>query len=188
MSAANVATVTCPLGPRVRSFVGRKDNHNPAPDGLLPLAEDSVDYLLSLFSNKTISASELVALVGAHSTSRQFLTDKSRSGDPQDSTPGIWDVAFYRETLLPITPARIFRFESDVGLSRDERTKHVWTGFAGPFGQIPWNRAYAKAYVRMSLLGVYNINDLTECTEAVPLPVSLLRPPFLQRPCKHGRD
>lgn len=30
--AANVATVVCPLGPRVRTFVGRKDSSVPAPD------------------------------------------------------------------------------------------------------------------------------------------------------------
>lgn len=31
--AATTATVVCPLGPRVRSYVGRKDSSLPAPDG-----------------------------------------------------------------------------------------------------------------------------------------------------------
>jgi catalase (peroxidase I) len=31
--SANVATVVCPLGPRVRTYVGRKDSSTPAPDG-----------------------------------------------------------------------------------------------------------------------------------------------------------
>lgn len=30
---ANTATVTCPLGPRVRTYIGRIDNSNPAPNG-----------------------------------------------------------------------------------------------------------------------------------------------------------
>lgn len=30
---ANHATVTCPLGPRVRTYVGRVDSNQPAPDG-----------------------------------------------------------------------------------------------------------------------------------------------------------
>lgn len=29
-------------------------------------------------------------------------------------------------------------------------------------------QAYARAYIRMSLLGVNNINSLTECTKALP--------------------
>ena len=58
------AVVTCPLGPRIRSFVGRKDSSKPAPDGLLPDAKASADSLISLFEDKTISGHELAALLG----------------------------------------------------------------------------------------------------------------------------
>lgn len=44
--AANVATVTCPLGPRVKSFVGRNDSSKAAPEGRLPRADASAEYLL----------------------------------------------------------------------------------------------------------------------------------------------
>ncbi|UNI21317.1 Manganese peroxidase [Purpureocillium takamizusanense] len=175
--AANVATVTCPLGPRVRSFVGRKDSSNQAPDGLLPSPFDSADRLIELFSNKTISARELAALVGAHTTSQQFFVDPNRAGDPQDSTPGVWDVEFYGQTTDPNAPKRVFKFQSDVNLSKDERTKGAWTAFSGPTGQAPWNSAYARAYIRLSLLGVSNINNLTECTKALPLPVTSFTSP-----------
>ena len=87
---ANVATVVCPLGPRIRSFVGRKDNTKAGPTGLLPGEKDSASTLISLFSAKTIDAHDLVALVGAHTTSQQHFVDTSRSGDPQDSSPGVW--------------------------------------------------------------------------------------------------
>ncbi|KID79397.1 Peroxidase [Metarhizium brunneum] len=169
---ANVATVVCPLGPRVRSFVGRKDNANPSPDGLLPSPSDPADQLISLFANKTISANQLVALVGAHTTSQQFFVDTARAGDPQDSTPGVWDTNFYGETTDANSPKQVFKFQSDVSLSQDSRTKGAWTAFTGTQGQRPWNGAYAAAYVRMSMLGVYNTNDLTECTKALPLPIT----------------
>jgi manganese peroxidase len=138
--AANVGTVVCPLGPRVRSFVGRVDNSAPAPTGLLPSPFDSVDDLLDLFADKTIDAAGLVALVGAHTTSQQRFVDPSRAGDPQDRTPGVWDVQFYSETLNANSPQRIFKFQSDVLLSQDSRTSATWQGFSNQVtGQIPWN-------------------------------------------------
>lgn len=138
--AANVGTVVCPLGPRVRSFVGRVDNSAPAPTGLLPSPFDSVTDLLSLFADKTIDAPGLVALVGAHSTSQQRFVDPARAGDPQDRTPGVWDVQFYAETMNANSPQRIFKFQSDVLLSQDSRTRPTWLGFTSQLtGQIPWN-------------------------------------------------
>ena len=65
---ATVATVTCPLGPRIRSFVGRKDNPIPSMDGLLPDVTASADSLIQLFEDKTIKPHGLAALVGAHTT------------------------------------------------------------------------------------------------------------------------
>jgi manganese peroxidase len=35
-------------------------------------------------------------------------------------------------------------------------------------GQAIWNAAYSTAYVRLSLLGVNNINKLTDCTKTLP--------------------
>lgn len=146
--AANVGTVVCPLGPRVRSFVGRVDNPNPAPTGLLPDPSDSVDDLLDLFADKTINTADLVALVGAHSTSQQRFVDPSRAGDPQDRTPGVWDVQFYAETLNPNSPQRIFKFQSDISLSQDPRTRPTWLAFTGQVnGQIPWNLVSLSVHV-----------------------------------------
>ncbi|CCF34464.1 peroxidase [Colletotrichum higginsianum] len=167
--SANVATVSCPLGPRVRTFVGRKDSSTPATKNLLPDPSDSSAKLFKLFGEKSFTPAGLVALLGAHSTSQQRFVDPSRADSPQDSTPGTWDIAFYQQTLNPNAPPAVFKFQSDIHVSLDPETNEVWRMFAaGPRGQAVWNQAYASEYVRMSLLGVNNINDLTECTKVLP--------------------
>lgn len=138
--AANVATVSCPLGPRIRTFVGRVDNPVAPPRGLLPSPFHSADVLLSMFANKTFSADGLVALMGAHSTSQQFGVDPSRAGDPQDSTPGVWDVKYYGETASVTPPQRVFRFQSDINLANDPRLKASWAAFTPDSAQGAWNR------------------------------------------------
>ncbi|KAF3811071.1 hypothetical protein GCG54_00010407 [Colletotrichum gloeosporioides] len=165
--SANAATVVCPLGPRVRTFIGRKDSSVAAPPNLLPDVNSPADALIDLFNNKTISSYGLISLIGAHTTSQQRFVDPSRSGDPQDSTPGVWDVKFYSETIGN-APPRVFKFNSDIALSKYPSTSAQFAAFAGPGGQAAWNAAYAHEYVRLSLLGVYNINDLTECTKSLP--------------------
>ncbi|KAK2017398.1 peroxidase [Colletotrichum eremochloae] len=165
--SASVATVVCPLGPRIRTFVGRKDSAAPCPNDLLPPVTGSADFLIQLFENKTIKPHGLTALIGAHTTSQQRFVDPSRAGDPQDSSPGVWDVKFYKETL-GYAPARVFKFASDVVLAQDSRISAEFQAFAGQGGQSHWNEDYAREYIRLSLLGVGNINDLTECTKALP--------------------
>jgi hypothetical protein len=162
---AQHAAVTCPLGPRIRFFVGRKDSSKPAPDGLLPGVNQNADDLIALFNDKTISPHQLAALVGAHTTSEQFFVNSTVSGQPQDSTPGVWDTAFYGQTLQATAPKNVFRFKSDLVLSQDPRINDEWQAFAGTGGQSHWNEDYANAYTRLSLLGVNNINSLTECTK-----------------------
>jgi hypothetical protein len=162
---AQHATVTCPLGPRIRFFAGRKDSSIPAPDGLLPGVNQSADDLIALFNDKTIPPHQLAALLGAHSTSEQFFVNTAAAGQPQDSTPGVWDTAFYNQTLQPTAPNNVFRFKSDLVLSQDPRINDEWKVFAGPGGQSHWNEDYASAYTRLSLLGVNNINSLVECTK-----------------------
>ncbi|KAI0405182.1 peroxidase [Xylaria palmicola] len=166
---ANVATVVCPLGPRVRSFVGRKDSAVVNRVNLLPSPfSDAID-LIRLFRDKTISPHALVALLGAHTTSQQRLTNTSRPGDPQDSTPGVWDVLYYEETYGSVkAPDRVFHFPSDLALAKYSVTATEWVSFLGSAGQDHWNTDYARAYIRLSLLGVNNINQLTECTRALP--------------------
>ncbi|KAM7200191.1 putative lip/Mn/Versatile peroxidase [Naviculisporaceae sp. PSN 640] len=163
--AANTATVVCPLGPRIRTFVGRSDSAVPAPEGLLPSPFDVADSLIELFRDKTIQPRGLIALLGAHSTSRQRFVDPTRLGAPQDSTPGVWDVLFYNQTLGPV-PGDIFVFPSDLSLAQYPSTHEIFRAYA--HSQAQWNTDYAREYVRLSLLGVFNINNLTDCTRVLP--------------------
>lgn len=166
---ATVATVTCPLGARILTYVGRQDGDGSSPEGLLPDVHSDADTLIDLFANKTISAGDLAALVGAHSASVQTIVDANFAGAPQDSTPGVWDVEFYTETPDPNAPSDIFKFPSDVNLAADPRTSGSFNFFGtNSAGQAAWNDAFARAYVRLSLLGVPNIDNLVDCTAVIP--------------------
>ncbi|KAH7401333.1 ligninase LG6 precursor [Pyrenochaeta sp. MPI-SDFR-AT-0127] len=170
--AHNHATISCPKGPRVRTLVGRKDATKAAPTGLLPDVHDSADNLIALFANKGFSAHDLAALVGAHATARQRFVDTSPAAvnKPLDTTIGVWDVEFYNDTLnnpAGSTPTqKVFVLPSDKKLSTHAKIKDEWNAFVG--NQQHWNEDYAKAYFRMSLLGVNNLKDLTDCTKTLP--------------------
>lgn len=165
----NVATVACPLGPRILTFVGRKDSFEPNPDGLLPDPNMSATELIELFNNKTITFRDIVALIGAHTTANQFDFDPSKAGQPLDSTPGIWDVKFYEENMLPESPEGVFRLPSDASFANDTASRVGFRTFADPDqGQEIWNEEYSVGWVRMSLLGVNNINHLTDCSGVLP--------------------
>ena len=78
--AAIQAVRTCPQAPRLRAYVGRKDGTVTNTANLLPAVTASAPSLVSLFQAKTIVSDDLVALVGAHTTSKQFFVDTTKSG------------------------------------------------------------------------------------------------------------
>ena len=170
--AAIHAVRSCPKAPTLRAWVGRKDATQTNTNGLLPAVTASAASLVDLFSAKTIVPYDLVALVGAHTTSKQFNVSTANSGQSQDSTPSIWDVSFYNETIQATAPKGVFRFASDVALAGYNATKPAWQDFVGDVSQQDWNEAYARAYTRVSLLGVNNVNSLVECTQTLPVPSS----------------
>ncbi|OGM43977.1 hypothetical protein ABOM_007987 [Aspergillus bombycis] len=175
----NVATVTCPLGPRMLTLVGRKDSQESNPGDLIP-SNNATDarYLIELFQNKTISPRDLAALLGAHTVARQFYVDSTMAGQGLDSTPGVWDMNFYREMALPSPPPGVFRLPSDAALSVADGTARRFEAFTDvTFGQTVWNAQYASAYVRLSLLGVDNINQLTDCSHVLPDAVTAFAAP-----------
>jgi hypothetical protein len=88
----------------------------------------------------------------------------------------VWDTLFYNQTLgLGPLPPAVLRFPRDLGLAADPRTRDEWVRFTGSGGQEHWNEDYAYSYVRLSLLGVNNINSLTECTKVLPAPKTVFR-------------
>ena len=169
--AHNHATVSCPRGPRVITFVGRNDATQAAPTGLLPDVNSPAADLIALFQAKGFTPADLIALVGAHTSAKQRFVDTSKANTPMDTTPGTWDVEFYNETLQNPAPSNIFVLPSDKALSQHSQTSLSWQSFVG--NQIFWNEEYARAYIRMSLLGVTNLNDLKLCTRTLPPAIPL---------------
>ncbi|KAL4936409.1 hypothetical protein BDV06DRAFT_233436 [Aspergillus oleicola] len=174
----NVATVVCPLGPRILTLVGRDDSRRANPPGLVPRNNvTDGEYLIELFRNKTFSPRDLAALVGAHTVAKQSYVDPSRRGQSLDSTPGIWDTEYYRE-ITSDSVQGVFRLPSDEALSRTDGISSIFREFTDrTFGQTTWNSDYATAYVRLSLLGVNNINQLTDCTRVLPEAVTSFSSP-----------
>lgn len=128
------AIVTCPSGPQIKTYVGRKDSSKPAPDGLLPDVHASGDSLYALFQDKGFNAVDLAALIGAHTCSKQFFVDTAQSGKPQDTTPGVWDVKFYGETIQKPIPAGNFVFDSDKNLAGQAVVGKEFSGFVNNQG------------------------------------------------------
>jgi hypothetical protein len=161
------ATVTCPQGPRIVFFAGRKDSTQAAPPNLVPDVHDTAQNLIDLMMDKTINAQDLTALLGAHSAAKEFHVDvETPAGIEIDTTPGIWDTGFYNETLQESPSPGVFRFPSDDVLSKSENMTAIWQGFVGQ--QAFWNAQYALAYTRLSVLGVNNIDQLVDCSGALP--------------------
>ena len=170
--ASSVAIVTCPQGPRVPTFVGRKDSSIPNPDNLLPNVHADGASLFKLFSDKGFSARDLAALLGAHSTSKAFGQDDIPSGAPQDDTPGIWDVHYYQNTLTP--PPGVVRFQSDINLAAHPVVGKEFKGFVNNQGK--WTSSFADAMGRMALLGVPGgSSNLIDCTNLIPRSTSSKR-------------
>lgn len=135
---AMTATVICPGGPRIKAFVGRDDSDDLPPEGLIPSPFAGAEANIKLFEAKSFSATDLVALVGAHTVSQQRFVDPSKAGAPQDTTNTVWDTNFYSETLSPDTPGDVFKFPSDLALSNNSATTAVWQNFAGDLNG--WNQ------------------------------------------------
>lgn len=132
----------------------------------MPDVLDDADTLIELFEDKTIKSNDLAALVGAHTTAQQFFVDTALSGRALDTTVGVWDTNFYNQTGPNITaPAKVFQFQSDLALAGHPQVADQWLDF---HNQTEWNLYFSRSYVRLSLLGVNNINQLTECTRVLP--------------------
>jgi phage shock protein PspC (stress-responsive transcriptional regulator) len=82
----DAAIILCPGGPKVKTFIGRKDSTISAPHGGLPDVFDSAANLAALFAKKGLSAEDLAALLGAHSASTQKFVDPTQFNKSQDST------------------------------------------------------------------------------------------------------
>jgi len=161
--AGSHAVVTCPQGPIVTTYIGREDTDVPAPDGQLPPANVTGDDALQHFSAKGFTAQDLAALIGAHTASRQFNTDPTQVGASQDTTPGIWDIVYFVQTLLKQAP---FSFQSDISLSQQESVGPWMQKFSTD--KAGWDAAFSAAMTKMELLGTAGPSEMIDCTSALP--------------------
>ncbi|KAH6629683.1 heme peroxidase [Boeremia exigua] len=171
--AGSHAIVTCPGGPRVKTYIGRTDSSVRAPPGLLPDVRAPADSLFKLFQDKGLDAVDLAALLGAHTTSNQFNFDTTleKKGLPQDSTPGVWDVKYYSETTNP--PQGVLVLPSDSGLAVHPTVGKEFQGFVNNAGK--WNGKFADAMARMELFGSAGTNGMADCTNALPSATNIKR-------------
>ncbi|RKU42576.1 hypothetical protein DL546_002863 [Coniochaeta pulveracea] len=143
----DAAVALCPGGPHVPTFIGRNDSTTSAPEGGLPDVFDSAANLAALFAKKGFSAEDLAALLGAHSTSTQKFVDPTQFNKSQDSTPGQWDVSYYKETYNYATTGSksnaVFVLPSDSKLSTYNDVGKKFQSFIGNQGK--WTSSFASA-------------------------------------------
>ncbi|KAJ7652404.1 putative peroxidase, partial [Mycena polygramma] len=188
--AAAVSVRNCPGGPRLSFFAGRPNATQAAPDGLVPEPFHDVDTILARVLDAGLMPTELVALLASHSIGVQEHVDPSIENTPFDTTPGVFDTAFYKEVLrpgmhypgkgprdgnrtrsgevpAPDTKPPIFRLQSDYALSRDPRTEEEWKVYSEPSTQLLMTARFAAAMARMALIGQDPVN-LVDCSGVVP--------------------
>ncbi|KAF1360897.1 ligninase LG6 precursor [Lizonia empirigonia] len=161
--AAATAISSCPLGPRVQALVGRIDSSEAAPLNSMPGSRDSISSILDKFAAKGFSPDDVVALMGTHSVAVQVNDDPAEAGKSLDSTPSVYDLKFYQETMDGIAP---YSLQSDKGLANNTETEKKWKDFAD--GDVSaWNSAFTDAWNRFAVIG-NDVDSLTDCSSLIP--------------------
>lgn len=160
--AGAVAISACPLGPKVKAFVGRTDSATAPPEHSVPSSRDSVSKILGAFAAKGFSAKDVVALLGTHSIAVQFHDDPSKAGTALDSTPNTFDIKFFKETQKGTAP---YSLQSDTLMAHDNQTKSTWAEFADGTGK--WKTAFVDAWDRFAVIG-NDVSKLQDCSSLVP--------------------
>ena len=99
--ATAVGIGLCPGAPRLEFRLGRPNATAPAPDGLIPEPQDSLDKIFARMADGGgFSPVELVALLASHTIARSDHIDSKIKAVPFDSTPFTFDTQFFLEVLL----------------------------------------------------------------------------------------
>ncbi|KAF8576337.1 class II peroxidase [Ramaria rubella] len=194
--AAAVGISNCPGAPRLEFLTGRPNATAPAPDGLIPEPQDSVDKILARFiDGGNFSPSEVVALLSSHSIARADHVDPNIHAVPFDSTPFTFDTQIFVEVLLkgvgfpngtnntgevasplpldgPGDNVGEMRLQSDFAIARDPRTACQWQGFVNE--QEKMSNAFKAAMAKLAVNG-QNTKRFIDCSEVVPVPVPAAR-------------
>ncbi|KAI0318275.1 manganese peroxidase 1 precursor [Amylostereum chailletii] len=185
--AAAVGVSNCPGAPQLKFLFGRPNATAPAPDLTVPEPFDTVDSILSRFSDAgNFSPADVVALLASHSVAAADHIDPKIPGTPFDSTPGVFDTQFFVETQLRGTlfPGNgtgnqgeveshlegELRLQSDSELARDSRTACLWQ--ANVNQQQHMMESFADAMARLAVLG-QDTNSMADCSDVIPVPPTL---------------
>lgn len=122
----------CTNGPVVSIVVGRTDSSDANAEDQMPGPTDDAASIVSAFAAKGFSVTELVALVGAHTTAKDL------AGDGLDDSTSEWDTDFYTETADGTAPSSL---TSDKNLSNGTDTSSDWNTFGSD------SSAWAAAFV-----------------------------------------
>ncbi|KAJ6460082.1 heme peroxidase [Mycena vitilis] len=179
--AAAVGVRNCEMGPRIPFMAGRPSATKEAPEFLVPEPFHDVTTILARVADAGLTGPDLIALLASHSMGVQEDVDPSITGMGFDTTPRIFDVAFYNETfskkgtMIPgdllhkgeaLSPSKSqFRLQSDVALAHDPRTVATWVALSVNQGLMA--SRFAAAMAKMALLG-QNARALTDCSEVIP--------------------
>ncbi|KAM5530971.1 hypothetical protein V8D89_015353 [Ganoderma adspersum] len=181
--AGAIGVANCPGAPQLDVFLGRADATQPAPDLTVPEPFDTVDSILSRFSDAGgFTPAEVVALLASHTVAAADHVDPSIPGTPFDSTPELFDTQFFietqlRGTLFPGTGGNQgevesplhgeLRLQSDSELARDSRTACEWQSFVNNQAKI--QSAFKAAFRKMTVLG-HDESQLVDCSDVVQTP------------------
>ncbi|KAI0318324.1 manganese peroxidase 1 [Amylostereum chailletii] len=186
--AGAVGLSNCPGAPKLEFLLGRPTATAAAADGLVPEGFDSVDKILSRFSDAGFNSDEVIALLASHSVAAADHVDPSIPGTPFDSTSQIFDTQFFAETqlkgtVLPGTSGNLgevesalnttLRLQSDSELARDSRTACAWQGYVNQ--QDKMMNDFKAAMAKMTILG-HDRSTLIDCSDVIPDPPALTTP------------
>jgi cytochrome c peroxidase len=183
--AATYGVLQCPGAPRMTFQAGRKKAIAAAADRLVPVEEDSVEFITKRFAEVGLTPREMVALTGgAHSVGR-FASKKPIFDF--DRTYTIFDTQFFLDVLLasPVnltnttTGSFTTRLKSDLGMAHHPLTACHMHSFIND--QQALQETFAPAFAKMAVIGV-NKRDLYDCTEVLPDPIPLGKNPVAYFP------
>ncbi|KAF8572682.1 class II peroxidase [Ramaria rubella] len=187
--AGAVGISNCPGAPKLEFKASRPNATAPAPEGLIPEPQDSVDKILARFvDGGGFTPDEVIALLASHSIARADHVDPQIEAAPFDSTPFNFDTQIYLEVLLEgvgfpasgnnmvLSPLPLgvgenvgeLRLQSDFALARDQRTACTWQGLINE--QQKMADAFKAAMAKLAVNGQDTTNFI-DCSEAVPDPI-----------------
>ncbi|KAJ7837997.1 heme peroxidase [Mycena olivaceomarginata] len=189
--AGAVGVSNCVGAPRLEFLAGRSNISTASPPDLVPDPFNPVDQIIARFADAGFTPNEIVDLLASHTIAAQDHVDPTIPGTPFDSTPSVFDVQFFVETLLVeqtfpgngsnqgevVSPlAGEFRLQSDFAIARDPRMACEWQSFIGNHATM--TTKFRAAMAKMATLG-QNRNSLTDCSDVIPVPKTLTTKLFL---------